>query len=113
MTNSTTTLTDVQEDALRTVRNLPQITITSPSKLSASASSQHPPDPEQMNDRRSEWAEASIASFIQATGTDREDALPDLLADLMHWADRNDCDFEAALERARMHYEAETAAEGV
>jgi len=45
------------------------------------------------------------------TGTDLEDALADLLADLMHWADRNSHDFDAALERARWHYEAETAAE--
>ena len=42
------------------------------------------------------------------TGTDYEDALGDLLCDLMHWSDRSNFDFEAALSRARMHYEAET-----
>jgi hypothetical protein len=26
----------------------------------------------------------------------------------MHWSDRNNFDFEAALNRARMHYQAET-----
>jgi hypothetical protein len=68
-----------------------------------------PPDPEGMNDRRAGWAEQVLATFIDATGTDRSDVLPDLLADLMHGSDRNDTDFDLALERARWHYDAETA----
>ncbi|MCA9062663.1 MAG: hypothetical protein KDA96_06375 [Planctomycetaceae bacterium] len=67
-----------------------------------------PPDPEDMNERRSKWADAAIRVFRNVTGTDEEDALGDLLADLMHWSDRNQYDFEAALFRARDHYEAET-----
>ncbi|MBC7816369.1 MAG: hypothetical protein IAG10_05700 [Planctomycetaceae bacterium] len=70
-----------------------------------------PPDPEGMNDQRSAWAEAAIAAFRLATGTDEEDALCDLLADLMHWSDRNNYDFEAAFTRGRDHYEAETMGE--
>jgi hypothetical protein len=70
-----------------------------------------PPDPDNMNDSRAEWAGAALATFMRETGTDQEDALGDLLADLMHWAARNSYDFEAALERARGHYEAETAGE--
>lgn len=70
-----------------------------------------PPDPEQMNDKRSAWAGAAVATFQQATGTDDEDALTDLLCDLMHWADRADYDFQAALTRATDHYAAETAGE--
>lgn len=70
-----------------------------------------PPDPEGMNDERTSWAERAINTFIEATGTDREDALPDLLANLMHWADREGTDFNANLETARMHYEAETRGE--
>ena len=31
--------------------------------------------------------------------------------DLMHYSDRNNFDFDAALDRARWHYEAETAGE--
>jgi hypothetical protein len=70
-----------------------------------------PPDPEGMNDRRSAWAGQALATFRLATGADEHDALPDLLADLMHWCDRHDYDFEIAFDRARWHYEAETAAE--
>jgi hypothetical protein len=67
-----------------------------------------PPDPENMNDRRAEWAETSLRHFRSWTGAEYDDALGDLLCDLMHWCDRNDFDFEAVMDRARMHYEAET-----
>ena len=67
-----------------------------------------PPDPENMNDKRAQWAAAALREFGRITGTDDEDALGDLLCDLMHWCDRNDMDFEAALWRARCHYEAES-----
>lgn len=72
-----------------------------------------PPDPENMNDDRADWAAAALRSFQRETGTDDEDALGDLLCDLMHWCDRNHADFEAALFRARGHYEAETTPEDV
>lgn len=71
-----------------------------------------PPDPEDMNDDRAEWAAAALRQFQCTTGTDDVDALPDLLCDLMHWCDRNNCEFETELGRARMHYEAETTGEG-
>lgn len=67
-----------------------------------------PPDPENMNNDRSDWAEQAILRFQACTGADRGDALCDLLGDLMHWCDRADFDFNEELERARMHYEAET-----
>ena len=67
-----------------------------------------PPDPDGRNDKRAAWAGAAVSSFRQATGTDEEDALCDLLAELMHWADRSGHDFDAVLHRARDHYEAET-----
>jgi hypothetical protein len=70
-----------------------------------------PPDPEGLNDDRATWAGAAIAAFQQANRTDDEDVLSDLLADLMHWADRQKYDFEAALFRAKSHYVEETAAE--
>ncbi len=69
-----------------------------------------PPDPDGMNDRRSAWAGRAVAAFREATRTDAEDALCDLLADLMHWADRSNFDFAAALVRAEFHYHAETTA---
>ena len=70
-----------------------------------------PPDPEGLNDNRARWAAAALHCFQRETGTDDEDALPDLLADLMHWCDRNSSDFDAALSTARMHYDAETSPE--
>ncbi|MBA4062567.1 MAG: hypothetical protein C0501_02450 [Isosphaera sp.] len=70
-----------------------------------------PPDPEGKNDDHAAWAGAAVARFIEVTATDEEDALGDLLADLMHWSDRNNYDFDAALDRARLHYEAETTPE--
>jgi hypothetical protein len=70
-----------------------------------------PPDPENMNDARADWAATALRCFARETGTDDEDALTDLLCDLMHWSDRHGGDFENALRLARLHYEAETAPE--
>lgn len=69
-----------------------------------------PPDPEGMNDERAGWAEDTLDHFRAVTGTDEEDALADLLCDLMHWCDRNaiNTTFEAELEKARQHYREET-----
>jgi hypothetical protein len=67
------------------------------------------PDPEGKNDDRAAWAGSALRHFQRATGADYEDALGDLLCDLMHWSDRNNFDFEAALFRAQGHYRAETA----
>jgi hypothetical protein len=64
-----------------------------------------------MNDKRAAWASLSLRAFITETGVDEEDSLGDLLCNLMHWSDRNNYDFDAALDRARFHYEAETAGE--
>ena len=69
---------------------------------------QLPADPENMNDDRAKWAGAALRAFQSVTGTDDEDSLGDLLCDLMHWSDRNNYAFEAALFRARGHYDAET-----
>jgi hypothetical protein len=60
---------------------------------------------------RAKWAHKAIHAFRKATGCDYEDSLGDLIADLMHWADAQNFDFEAALDRARHHYEAEQAGE--
>jgi hypothetical protein len=69
-----------------------------------------PPDPESMNDNRAEWASTAIRHFQCTTGTDWEDAVCDLLCDLMHFCDREGFTFGDELDRARMHYEAEIAA---
>ena len=68
-----------------------------------------PADPEGMNDARSDWADSALEAFQGRTGTEPEDAVADLLCDLMHWCDRNsDEGFDVALTRARVAYDAET-----
>ena len=67
-----------------------------------------PPDPEGMNDERAEWAASCIRHFQCLTGADWDDAVSDLIGDLMHFCDRESFDFTNELERARAHYEAET-----
>ncbi|MFZ0210681.1 MAG: hypothetical protein WAL59_32035 [Roseiarcus sp.] len=56
---------------------------------------------------RAAWADAALHVFRTKTGCDPEDSLGDLLCDLMHWADKSNFDFDAALFRARDHYLAE------
>jgi hypothetical protein len=60
---------------------------------------------------RANWADKAIRAFRKETRCDHEDSLGDLIADLMHWADARNFDFDAALHRARHHYEAELAEE--
>jgi hypothetical protein len=59
------------------------------------------------NEIRAAWAAEAIAAFQAVTGTDDCDAICDLIADLMHYANQNAYDFEAELARGRFHYEAE------
>src|SRR5580692_11678958 len=70
-----------------------------------------PPDPKGMNDNYAAFAGKALDAFIAASGADEEDAVGDLLSDLMHWCDRNNYDFDLAFDRALSHYEAETAGE--
>lgn len=62
-----------------------------------------PPDPDNQN----------LAAFMNETGSDNEDALCDLLCDLMHLCDRKPVlgTFAVQLQRAQDHYEAETGSE--
>jgi hypothetical protein len=73
-----------------------------------------PPDPEGMNDDRASWANTALSAFGIETGMinageDDQTIMGDLVADLMHFADRNNIDFEKVLRGARMHYEEETS----
>lgn len=75
-----------------------------------------PADPDGQNDDRASWAHAALKEFASITGMDTageddETIFGDLLADMMHWCDRNSVSFEAMLERARSNYEAETSPE--
>lgn len=59
------------------------------------------------NDDRAIWAAKALQEFQRQTRCDNGDALCDLLADLMHAADRTGQDFDGELNRARMHYQDE------
>jgi hypothetical protein len=58
---------------------------------------------------RAEWAAAALRHFQCTTGTDYDDALTDLLCDLHHWCDRENVNFQAALDRGRQHYDTESS----
>lgn len=68
-----------------------------------------PPDPEEMNDKRSEWASRAVREFMIETGVDLEDAVCDLIADLHHFCDRHGLNFQGQLDRGLVHYEEETS----
>lgn len=75
---------------------------------------QLPPDPEKQNGDRAKWAKVSVCAFQNVTGTDDEDAIADLLADIMHLCDRETdtySTFDDAMRRAQAHYIAETMEE--
>jgi len=59
---------------------------------------------EPTNKDRAEWAYDSLGTFMERTGCDIEDALADLLCDLMHYADQHGYDFNVELLRADGHY---------
>ncbi len=66
---------------------------------------------EPTNEDRAEWARKALATFMFTTGSEREDAVCDLLADLMHYCRLNDIDFEDELRRGRVHFEEEVSEE--
>lgn len=66
------------------------------------------PDPEPLtNSRRAQWAQVAINAFRRETGADPNDALSDLLCDLMHLYGRER--FASELQRARRHHRVECA----
>lgn len=67
-----------------------------------------PIDIDGQNEDRARWAKTALRAFMDETGVEYGDALGDLLCDLMHLSDREPFAFEAALQRARRHYAAET-----
>lgn len=57
--------------------------------------------------RRIKQAQIALDAFSDCTGEDSDNALRDLLADLMHWCGKHEVDFWHEADVARMHYEAE------
>lgn len=90
----------------------------------ATAYADIPPDSDGMNDDRSEWAGRAVCAFerdrsgfavravdafaeatnMRSAGEDDASIITDLLADLMHWADRQYVSFGAAFAKAKEEY---------
>lgn len=96
-----------------------------------------PPDPDNLNDQRAAWARCAVQAFAAQTGQlkgpggrpiprpeaerltdqltrageveDLEEAVGDLLCDLLHLADREGLDVELLIERAIGNHAQETA----
>lgn len=62
---------------------------------------------EATNDDRAAWAQAAVDTFMRETGTDSEDAISDLLGNLMHLCNQRGADFTAELNRGAGHYQSE------
>ncbi len=65
----------------------------------------------EMNCKRAYWARSAVATFMTVTGVDREDAICDLLADLMHLCKQYPSsygDFANNLRRATNHFDPES-----
>ena len=59
------------------------------------------------NVARVEWARTAVDTFQSVCRTDDDDALCDLLCDLMHLADAEGWQLDTELSRTRGHYEYE------
>lgn len=59
------------------------------------------------NLQRAVWAEAALDIFTDAADADSDEALTDLLTNLMHWASYSGSSFATALKRARYHFDLE------
>lgn len=64
------------------------------------------------NEHRAGWAGLALKTFSMATGSDLEDAVADLIADMAHWCDRHGLDIAREIDRARGMYGDETRGEG-
>ena len=93
-------------------RDVARQAIAKAKDMAAQSNTNLPPDPEGMNGRRAGYVAAAIHQFQSSTGTDWEDAVADLLCDLIHFCDRESFNFDKELDRARMHYQAETTEGG-
>jgi hypothetical protein len=72
-----------------------------------------PPDPEEQNDDRAEWALDAVQCFMKRTGLTEEGdgldtAIYDLIADLAHLCDRRGLDLYDLCRQSHEHYSAET-----
>lgn len=59
------------------------------------------------NSQRAQRVADALKVYAPASGDDLETQLTDALTDMMHTCDHSPMSFEAILETARMHYQAE------
>lgn len=64
------------------------------------------------NEHRAGWAGLALKTFNLATGSDLEDAVADMIADLAHWCDRHGLKLADEIDRARGMYGEETEGKG-
>ena len=98
---------DPIDDAIELVREAEEL-LPEVIKSSITIPQAGPNDPDGLNEQRADWARDAIERFVDRTGTDKEDALCDLLCDLLHYADQYGYDFANELRRACDHFVAET-----
>jgi hypothetical protein len=73
-----------------------------------------PPDPDEFNSNRADWAGLAVDTFQGEAGTEDKHAVADLICNLGHFLDRNP-DYGTlaeAIRRGRSYYEEETDSEG-
>lgn len=59
------------------------------------------------NDDRADWAEMALKTFRAHTGAEDEEAIADLVCDLLHLAARRGQDVDTVLFRAKYNFDAE------
>jgi hypothetical protein len=100
------------DDPANAVEDADEGTEPPPAKLSPSIPI--PPDPDDMNDRRSDLAEIAVNAFAEAAyrlpgdRNDRHMVLGDLLCDIRHFCDRQNIKFSAVLQDGNGRYHEET-----
>ncbi len=70
-----------------------------------------PPDPDNQNDDRIEWADQVAWLFQELTRCDEENIVCDLITDLAHWSHAKGYDMNEAVQHAAAMFNEETAEE--
>ena len=60
-----------------------------------------------LNESRARWAELALKTFETQAGTEGEDSVSDLIANLGHMCDERGIDFKQCLERGAANHDEE------
>jgi hypothetical protein len=105
-------LPDKETTSVKTVNTQAPGSGMPPSSTSVDRRRVLPTDPEGDNDRRARDAGTALEGFGEVTSTDDQDAVADLVTNVMHWCDRNGVAFCSELKRAWRSYDEETECPG-